>query len=166
VGDPAEERHVIPFAPDGDGYSAEFEPEEAAILGELAGQVAELIQIADPADPAVARLLPDAYRNDPEAAAEFRRFTQADLGERKVRNATTIIGGLGPAAAAVAPTTVTLSAGDAQAWLRGLGDIRLSLASRLGVTEDGAPDDAPIGLVDLYDWLGFVQDSLVRAVDR
>ncbi|MFN8086247.1 MAG: DUF2017 family protein [Microbacterium sp.] len=33
-------------------------------------------------DPAVARLVPDAYRGDAEAAAEFRRYTEADLLQR------------------------------------------------------------------------------------
>lgn len=157
---------MTPFAVDGDQYTAEFAPEEAAILGELAGQVAELVQLADHSDPAIARLLPDAYPDDAEASAEFRRFTAQDLTERKVRNATVIIRALGEAAAAVEPTAVALSADDAQAWLRGLGDIRLSLATRLDVSDEGTPNDAPVGLVDLYDWLGFVQDSLVRAVDR
>ena len=157
---------MIGFRAQGEGYTAQFEPDEAAILGELAGQVAELVQLTDSADPVVARLLPEAYPDDAEASAEFRRFTAEGLGERKVRNATTVIGALGTAAAAIELTPVTLSADDAQAWLRTLTDIRLSLASRLGVTDDGPPEDAPEGLLDLYDWLGFVQESLVSAVDR
>ncbi|CAN5294766.1 DUF2017 domain-containing protein [soil metagenome] len=157
---------MIGFRAEAEGYTAQFEPDEAAILGELAGQVAELVQLGDPADPVLSRLLPDAYPADAEASAEFRRFTSGGLGERKVRNATTVIGALGTAAAATTSTPVTLSEEDAQAWLRTLTDIRLSLASRLGVTDVGPSGDPPQGLLDLYDWLGFVQESLVRAVDR
>ena len=42
-----------------------------------------------PDDPALARLLPDAYADDEEAAAEFRRFTERDLRDAKARDART-----------------------------------------------------------------------------
>jgi len=155
-----------PFRADGDAYTAKFSPEEASILSELAEQIAELVRTGGPDDPAIARLFPDAYPDDAEASAEFRRFTAEDLGDRKVRNAGIILGTLGAVAEGTRPKRVSLSADEAQAWLRGLGDIRLSLASRLGITEEGMPQDAPPGLAELYDWLSFVQDSLVRAVDR
>ena len=38
-----------------------------------------------PDDPALARLLPDAYADDDEASAEFRRFTERTLRETKMR---------------------------------------------------------------------------------
>ncbi len=41
----------------------------------LHGPVADTI----PEDPVLARLLPDAYRDDPEAAGEFRRYTEPAL---------------------------------------------------------------------------------------
>src|SRR5215469_3728115 len=34
-----------------------------------------------PEDPVLARLLPDAYADDPGAAAEFRRYTESSLRE-------------------------------------------------------------------------------------
>jgi hypothetical protein len=43
------------------------------------------------------------------------------------------------------------------------------LASRLGVTNDGIPEPSdPSGVIlgDVYEWLGYVQESLVRAIDR
>ena len=36
-----------------------------------------------PTDPALARLLPDAYADDPGSSAEFRRFTESDLRTQK-----------------------------------------------------------------------------------
>jgi hypothetical protein len=39
--------------------------------------------VEPPADPALARLLPDAHRDDGPAAAEFRRYTEGGLRERK-----------------------------------------------------------------------------------
>ena len=44
-----------------------------------------------PEDPVLARLLPDAYRDDPEAAGEFRRYTEQDLRSGKVAAAQTVL---------------------------------------------------------------------------
>ena len=83
-----------------------------------------------PADPAVARLLPDASRDDPELAESFRRLTEEDLRERK-RDA------LGLAAAALRRAApVVLGRREAQALLKGLTDVRLVLAERLGIATD------------------------------
>jgi hypothetical protein len=64
---------------------------------------------------------------------------------------------------------VTLDAASAQSWLRSLTDIRLALASRLGL-EDPATEPPHAGddryLLAVYNWLGGLQWSLVRAVDR
>jgi hypothetical protein len=143
-----------------------LEPIEAGILVELAGEVAALLQSAPsrPDDPALARLLPDGYRDDAEAAADFRRFTQGGLVERKVENAMVLRETLAHAARATGPTSIELDERAAGAWMRAIADMRLSLATRLGITdEESIPSDTD--LADLYDWLAFVQDSLVRALD-
>src|SRR5690554_246290 len=116
-------------------------------------------------DAAVARLLPNAYPDDPEASAEFRRFTQSGLAERKVGNAETVIRSL---AGAGATGSVTLDDSEALSWLRSLTDIRLTIASRLGIESED--DDAgrsidPL-MREIYDWLGFVQNSLIEALDN
>jgi hypothetical protein len=117
-----------------------------------------------PRDTALARLLPDAYPGDAEASAEFRRFTQGGLAERKVGNAETLIRTLGGAGVT---GNVVLNDSEALSWLRCLTDIRLTIAARLGIdTED---DDAgrsidPL-MREIYDWLGFVQNSLIEALD-
>lgn len=162
------------FESDGGGVvSALFEPVEALLLTQLASQVTELIDESRThgatADLAILRLLPDAYPGDADASAEFRRFTAAELSERKVRNAATMIADVAPAASAAGPVEVRLDAASAGAWLRSLTDVRLVLATRLGITEDGAAaegeDEESLMLGDVYDWLGFVQDSLVNALD-
>lgn len=148
---------------------SEFEPVEAAILTQLASQVTGILTAQDDApDPALRRLLPDAYSDDPEHAAEFRRFTSNDLTTRKVQNAKTVIADVADALVADQPTAIELDARSTQAWLRALTDIRLVLASRLGIVQDGDPgrdDDEALMLGDLYDWLGGVQESLVGALD-
>ena len=137
------------------------------MLASLAGQLAELVasRTGNENDPAVLRLLPNAYTDDAEASDEFRRFTADGLAERKIANAGVLAASVAEAAAATSATEVTLDARAAQAWLRALTDIRLTIAARLGIERDedaGADDPA---LRDLYDWLGFVQGSLVEVMD-
>ena len=162
------------FEPDGDGsVHAVLEPVEAALLAQLAGQVAGLLaeqRGGAAADLAILRLLPDAYPDDSEASAEFRRFTADELTEKKLRNARILIADCANAADADGPFTIHLYAASIGAWLRSLTDVRLVLATRLGITEEGdlAPDDdeEALMLTDVYDWLGFVQDSLVSALEE
>jgi hypothetical protein len=149
-------------------FVAEFLPEEARLLSSLADQIIELIR--DPeahgTDPAVRRLLPDAYPDDAEASAEFRRFTVDGLAERKAANANQVAADLASAAEAKSASKVRLTDSSAGAWLRSLTDIRLTVATRLGITEDGDLGTEDPELVDLYNWLGFVQGSLVDCLDR
>ncbi|MGB7981888.1 MAG: DUF2017 domain-containing protein [Candidatus Nanopelagicales bacterium] len=119
-----------------------------------------------PEDPALARLFPDAYP-DAEDAAEFRRFTQAELRSTKLAH-------LDLAATSLSrPDPTELSEAEAQAWLGALNDLRLTLAARLEITLDGtdlladlAEDDPRRGLALVYDWLTYHQDRLVGALTK
>lgn len=119
-----------------------------------------------PEDPALARLLPDAYLDDDAAAAEFRRFTERSLRETKLAHAQTALETLRRSG-----EKVTLSGDEAGAWLGALNDVRLALGTRLGVTEEGMeelaslPDDDPRApTFHIYDWLTYLQETLVRAM--
>jgi hypothetical protein len=149
------------------GASARFSLGNAELLAGLARQLATLISDRDESapDPALARLLPDAYRDSAEDAAEFRRFTEEELGDEKVRGALALAESLEPAPGAK-KVTVELDAGQAFAWLRSLTDIRLAYATRLGIDDNGGPTAG--GHLDfaIYNWLGYLQETLVQAVDR
>ena len=84
-----------------------------------------------PADPVLARLLPDAYQDDPEAAGEFRKYTESSLREAKKYFAQTLLETLPPKGG-----RVKLTADQARDWLRALNDVRLMFGVRLEVTED------------------------------
>jgi len=119
-----------------------------------------------PQDPALARLLPDAYRDDPDAAGEFRRFTEQSLRTAKQESARAVLDTL-PSAGG----PVKLSGEQAQSWLRALNDVRLALGVRLGVTEEFEeqwqeldPLDPRSAAFEVYAWLGGVQESLVQAL--
>jgi hypothetical protein len=135
-----------------------------------------------PDDPVLRRLLPDAYRDDSGEAAEFRRFTERSLTSAKVANAETVLATLKDAgldetsfdeqdAEEQEPLEVELDAEAVQAWLRTLTDVRLSLAVRLGIESDEdamllhqSDDEAVHAMAELYDWLGYVQETLVTAL--
>jgi hypothetical protein len=121
-----------------------------------------------PVDPVLARLLPDAYQDNPEAAGEFRKYTESSLREAKKYFAQTLLDTLPPEGG-----RVKLSAEQARDWLRALNDVRLMLGVRLNVTEDFEeqltaldPKDPRLAAFEVYGWLGAVQESLVHAIAR
>ena len=79
----------------------------------------------------LARLLPDAYQDDPEAAGEFRKYTESSLREAKKYFAQTLLDTLPPQGG-----RVRLTGDQARDWLRALNDVRLMFGVRLEVTED------------------------------
>ena len=121
-----------------------------------------------PADPVLARLLPDAYTGDPEAAGEFRKYTESSLREAKKYFAQTLVETIPPKGG-----RVKLTADQARDWLRALNDVRLMFGVRLEVTEDFEdqlaaldPKDPRLAAFEVYAWLGTLQESLVHAIAR
>lgn len=115
-----------------------------------------------PDDPAMARLLPDAYRDDEAAALDFRRFTERALREQKQAHARTVRDALERSS-----TKITLSPDEAENWLGFINDTRLVLGERLGVTEHDeiiGPDDPKYAQRALYDWLTYLQETLVQTL--
>lgn len=178
---------------------ADFAGFEAELLRSLASQLVELLRNEEampsdksdpfealmdfsgptsaPEDPVLARLFPTAYADDEEAAAEFRRFTEGSLRDDKSAAAAAIIDGLEQAGLPQELTEaglhfdVELDEAAADAWLRSFTDLRLALATRLGVEEGdedywhSLPDDDPEAQAhDIYEWVGYLQETLVEAL--
>ena len=184
---------MIPFTRSGDLIIASLAQPESALISSLAAQIADLLEplaapplIDDPdaaalyaatgiggsaaidADSAIARLLPDAYGGDAEASREFRGLTEMSLASRKVANARLVVETLETADAAGGELSLDTVA--TQAWLRTLADIRLTIAARLGIEIDGQPEpddaaDAELALRDVYDWLAWVTETLLDALE-
>lgn len=131
----------------------------------------------EPDDPVLARLFPTAYPDDEEAAGEFRRFTEGALRDSKAQAAAAVIetleeaglpSELGQDALVV---DIELAPADSLVWLRSFTDIRLALATRLEVADGdedywlALPDEDPRAHVyDIYQWVGYLQETLVAAV--
>ncbi len=170
------------------GVSVTFDVDEAGLLSRLIDELLELLDDSDaptveedplarsvgigtasklPGDPALARLFPDAYADDPEGAAEFRRYTEAGLREGKRADARAVQVGL-----AQAGGKQLLDPELAQAWLRTLNDLRLTIGTRLEVTQDmdeasfdsWADEDPRKPVFAVYSWLGWLQEMLVRSL--
>src|ERR1700760_2149634 len=119
-----------------------------------------------PEDPVLARLLPDGYRDDPDAAGEFRRYTEPALRSAKHQAAQEMLDTLPEEGG-----RIQLTQDQALSWLKALNDVRLALGVRLGVTEEFEeqwgrlkPDDPQWSAFEVYAWLGAVQESLVQAM--
>ena len=131
------------------GIRAKFDDHEKALLAHLFVEVYELLDdqtaveadplaamvgigtaVKPPADPALARLLPDGHRDDPEASAEFRRYTEVGLRQRKRTGLETARRTLGRSG------VLLLDDSEAQAWVVALTDVRLVLAERMGLRTD------------------------------
>ncbi len=190
-----------PFRRRGDRFDAELESAEARLIVNLAAQLITLLRDrsgeADEGhsvdsegldvfarleqrgprsisvDPVLARLLPDAYRDDEAASAEFRRLTEPGLIDRKVAQLRAVMADLTSIETVTEEDAedlpVVLDEAGALAWLRAFTDLRLALAARLGIesaTPRGPeqPDEDVVGLLAVYDWLGLVQESLVAAL--
>ncbi|MBI5161383.1 MAG: DUF2017 family protein [Micrococcales bacterium] len=137
----------------------DLDAEERRLLGGLLQTATDAL--IDTADPARARLLPDGYRGDADAAAEFARYTRDDTRRDKLSR----IGGMRATLDAATAARIPLDHEDADAWARVLTDVRVVVAERAGIrTDDDVPAD-PV-LAQLYGWLGHLQWSLVEALDR
>src|SRR5690349_10440813 len=153
---------VDPAGPAGPRNAAE-EAELAALEAMVHGPGSE----SAPEDPVLARLLPDGYRDDPESAGEFRKYTEPALRSAKYQAAQEMLDTLPDEGG-----RIQLTADQALSWLKALNDVRLALGVRLGVTEEFEeqwsrlkPDDPQWTAYEVYAWLGAVQESLVQAMN-
>ena len=156
----------------------ELEPVERRILSGLFSDAAELLddgaeteadELAKlvgmssgerPTDPAVLRLLPDVDAEDAERAAEFRRLTERDIRESKLANLRTLS----------RSGRTELTEEQARSWATALGDVRLILATRLGIATDAdlehlleTIDEQPestVMTVHVYELLTWAQDRI------
>jgi hypothetical protein len=143
------------FVRAGAGVERDFEPWERALLEDLSGDLADLLRAADsaPADRALARLLPVAYPDDADAAAEFADFARPRVTAGKVESAEAVLADL------ASPNPVRIPPERIPLWLRALTDLRLVLAER------GADGADPI-LPEVSDWLGWVLSDLLETIEE
>ncbi len=153
---------------------------EFGVLSQLFDQMAELLEHpeseagADPLakmlnmsgstqiseDPALARLFPDGYSDDEHASADFRRFTEQDLRGQKLSALATVRGTL---SGWTGKSSIT--AQQAQDWLKAINDLRLVLGTRLEINDEAETDfEADEPGIHLYNYLTYLQGTLIDAL--
>jgi hypothetical protein len=132
----------------------------AATLGNIQSPIEQ------PDDPVLRRLLPNGYA-DPESAAEFRKYTEGSLRTLKQKHLLYLREQL------VFPVDhelpkADISITDPTQWLIAINDLRIALAVRLEIDEDGykkyelmSDSDPQKHLHAVYYWLGGIQENLI-----
>jgi hypothetical protein len=142
---------------------AESAPRDA--LAELVG--VPMGNAAPPDNPALARLLPDFQSDDVPGAANLngalRSLHEPQIIADKLSAIGVVAGTLPPRGG-----RITLTSEEAEDWLAAVNDIRILLGTAVGITAD-TPDeidtaDPDAAAHEMYQWLTWLQDSLLRAV--
>lgn len=137
----------------------QLDPVVREVVARACGELRDnLLQESD--DPTLRRLFPPAYPDDAEREQAYERLVRGDLMDSRLDALDTVV-------ATVDEEHIT--AEDAQKWMAALNALRLTLGTRLDVTEDQDPLDVdehdpryPQFMV--YDLLGVLLGSLVAAV--
>jgi hypothetical protein len=129
---------------------------ESSLLAGLLDDFASVLARPDLADPVFQRLFPDGYTDDDAASVEYREMVESDLRADRTDRLRSCRADLPDGAG-----RISLDGEAADRWLRVLNDLRLSLGTRLCITEDSVLDRAEPA-VAIYHWLSAVQELLVE----
>ncbi|WP_426996212.1 DUF2017 domain-containing protein [Pseudarthrobacter sp. N5] len=146
-----------------------LQPEESVSQDPLAALIGLDMDVQEPSDRALKRLLPNVMKNDDAASLEFRQLTERSLRETK-------IGALRAAAMDLDKDVIVLTPADAGHWSMALNDVRLVLAERLDIQDDAdaghvhlmqdwsQAEDVESYLALVYNFTTWLQESLVQAM--
>jgi uncharacterized protein DUF2017 len=135
------------------GIEVSLPEEERELIGELAGQLREML-LADE-DPNLRRLYPTAHADDAKLDDEYQSLVHGTLVEGRLAALDTLEATLGEA---------TLTEDQLGCWMGAINDLRLVLGTRLDVSEedhevDPEAPDGPARVV--YHYLGWVLEEIV-----
>ena len=148
---------------------AMLEPEARENQDPLSALIGLDMDVQEPTDRAVRRLLPNVMKDDSAASLEFRQLTERSLREGK-------IGALRAASLGLDKDDLTLTETDARHWSTALNDVRLVLAERLDIQDEAdaehvhlmqdwsQAEDVESYLALVYNFTTWLQESLVQAM--
>ena len=148
------------FEKKGDRFSVRLGKHERNLLVELVRQSRTLLETEDPSsDPAVARLFPAAYRDDPLRNLEYETSLGGAPRSGKLQALDTV---------ERTANARALSEEDFLTWLGVVNDLRLVLGTRIEVTEESTEEDfaagSPRDAYHVYQFLGWVQQEMLFAL--
>jgi len=154
-------RRSEPFRRDDDGFAVALPRAARDLLASVAAQMREVLTgtTADD-DPAVARLFPQAYPDDPMRSIEFEHVAADDLQRDRLERFDVL---------ARTAKARWLTEEQLLDWMRAINDARIVLGVRLDVTEetsftdiDGDPER--IGSYRTYAYLSALLETIVHAL--
>jgi len=148
------------FEKKGDRFSVRLGKHERNLLVELVRQSRTLLETEDPSsDPAVARLFPAAYRDDPLRNLEYETGLGGAPRSGKLQALDTV---------ERTANARALSEEDFLTWMGVVNDLRLVLGTRIEVTEESTEEDfaagGPRDGYHVYQFLGWVQQEMLFAL--
>jgi hypothetical protein len=158
-----------PFARRRDGsVDVTFTEPEVDLLRSIVDQMGHVLEAPEETSH-TERLFPPAYLDDPAAQDEFARLMTDDLLEGKRRALRSVVGTLERMQTKRGGRHVRLKADEAQDWLAVLNDARLTLGTRLAITQETydteIDPESPDALAhDVFRYLGYVEEYLLDAL--
>jgi hypothetical protein len=142
------------------GFDIDIPKDERNLLRTVAPQLRELLD-GDLDDPALRRLFPTAYADDPERDREYQQLVRDDLADRRRAAVDTMLDSI---------DAKRVDEEQLLAWMSATNDMRLVLGTRLDVSEETdlvpSPDDPDGPLLALYAYLGLLLETMVEALTR
>jgi hypothetical protein len=136
-------------------YTVRFPAHVTELIAELGHQLDTML---DSDGPALRRLFPTAYPDDPDRDAGYQILSRSELLDQRRANLARLFATTG---------TERLSEDDLTAWMHVVNDLRLVLGTVLDVSEDEVvidEDDPRASSFEVYSVLGVVLDEIVRAL--
>ncbi|MEM7338056.1 MAG: DUF2017 family protein [Actinomycetota bacterium] len=143
------------FKPAGDGFRVDLAPEAREWVLELAEQLSTVLEVDDPA---LRRLYPTAYPDDPDKEAGYQILARQQLSDGR-REAIELM--------RASAQRDNWTEDELGAWLGITNDLRLVLGTRLDVSEDDHEIDEADPDADamiLYHQLGYLVGEIVDAL--
>jgi hypothetical protein len=148
----------------GDRLRLRLEPGEVEVLRQLIDELLDVLRREEADDRVSQRLFPDAYDSAEDTAA-YNELVSDQLRRDKIGSLQEVRNDLGRDG-----VDITLSRPSSERWLTVLTDVRLALGTRLEMTEqkmaaDLDPQDPQAPWLAVLHWLGWVQESMLQAMN-
>jgi Domain of unknown function (DUF2017) len=141
-------------------FDIDIPRDERSLLRTVVPQLRELLD-GDLDDPALRRLFPTAYADDPERDREYQQLVRDDLADRRRAAVDTMIASI---------DAKRVDEEQLLSWMSAVNDMRLVLGTRLDVSEESElvpeADDPEAGMMALYGYLGLLLETMILAIER
>ena len=156
----------------GEGVVVTLDTNEVELLRAIPGEVrGALERPASKDDPVYNRLFPSAYLDPTEESAEqeWQELVHPELLQSRLAALELVTTTLDRAVTKRGRAEVELAPEEVEAWLGVVNDARLTLGTRLGVTEDAEseaidPSDPSAPAHAVYGWLTWFENDLVETL--